>query len=297
MDVPMKPFPLLIASTVVLAMIPPAGAQSTINTTAKYAYGANTGWLDFRPSALHGVVVGGSILSGHVHAANFGWITLGSGNPANGHSYGNVSSTDIGVNHDGAGNLSGFGYSGNIGWITFGWAGSNDPNRPRVDLITGQFSGYVYSANTGWIHLAGNLRADSLACPDSDNDQMADAWEIQRFGGLGIAGLGTDKDKDGQSDAAEYAADTNPDDAGEFLRIIAHAYIANRTEVTITFATTRPTRTYQLQSTTSLGAGGPGGWTNVGTPFTVSSGPAATRSFSSDGAPRRFFRVVGNVPL
>ena len=196
-----------------LALATSASAQSTINSTNKYAYGANTGWLNLRPSAADGVVVGEAFLAGYIYAANFGWIHLGDGSPANGHTYANTSAADIGVNHDGTGTLTGYGYSGNIGWVNFGWAAANDPNRPHFDLLTGQFSGYAYSANTGWINLAGNLTTDTLASPDTDSDGMADAWEIQKFGNLTIAGIGTDKDKDGQSDAAEYAADTNPNEA------------------------------------------------------------------------------------
>jgi len=279
-----------------LALATSASAQSTINSTHKYAYGANTGWLNFRPSAVDGVVVGEAFLAGNIYAANFGWIRLGAGTPANGHTYTNASGSDFGVNHDGTGTLTGYGYSGNIGWVNFGWARANDPNRPHFDLLTGQFSGYAYSANTGWINLAGNLTTDTLANPDTDGDGMADAWEIEKFGNLTTAGIGTDKDKDGQSDAAEYAADTDPNNAAEYLRIISQNYNAGVTQVTLTF-TTRPTRTYRIQTSNNLPNGGADGWVASGAVFLADPGTTTTKTLSFPGGPRRFFRVVAQKPL
>lgn len=280
-------------------LCPPAitYAQSTINTTQKHAYGANTGWLNFRPSATDGVVVGEAFLSGYIYAANFGWIQVGDGTPANGHTYSNTSAADSGVNHDGTGTLGGYAYSGNIGWVNFGWATANDPNRPHFDLLTGQFSGYAYSGNTGWINLAGNLTTDTLASPDIDSDGMADAWEMQKFGNLTLAGIGTDKDQDGQSDAAEYAADTNPNAVAEYLRIISQTYNSGVTQVTLQFATTRPTRTYQIQTSTTLLNGGAGGWANSGAEFLADPGSTTTKMISFTGGPRRFFRVLAQKPL
>jgi hypothetical protein len=48
---------------------------------------------------------------------------------------------------------------------------------------------------------------------DTDGDGIADAWEMARFGSLGVAGAATDYDKDGTSDAAEALAGTDPKDA------------------------------------------------------------------------------------
>lgn len=284
-------------SIALLALATSASAQSTINSTKKYAYGANTGWLNSRPSAVEGVVVGEAFLAGYIYAANFGWIHLGDGSPTNGHTYANTTAADIGVNHDGTGTLTGYAYSGNIGWINFGWAAANDPNRPHFDLLTGQFSGYAYSANTGWINLAGNLTTETLASPDTDGDGMADAWEIQKFGNIDIASISTDQDKDGQSDAAEYAADTDPNNAGDYLRIISQNYNAGITQVTLQFSTTRPTRTYQIQTSTTLLNSGAGGWVASGAPFLADPGTNTTKTISFAGGPKCFFRVLAHKPL
>ena len=283
-----------------LALATTAPAQSTVNDLLKYAYGANTGWLNFRPSAADGVVVGETFLSGHIYAANFGWIHVGDGTPANGHTYANNRATDTGVNHNGTGTLTGYAYGANIGWVNFGWgAGANDPNRPHFDLLTGQFSGYAYSANTGWINLAGNLTTDTLACPDTDRDGMADAWEVQKFGNLTAAGVGTDRDKDGQSDAAEYAADTNPNDAREYLRISNLWYDTANMLVGLQFTTSRPTRRYRIQTSTTLN-GGPSAWTAASVDFLGDGGSSITTrqvQVPAPAGPRRFYRVVAEKPL
>lgn len=281
------------------ALVVPAAAQSTINSGDKFAYGANTGWLNWRPSSADGVLIGEAFLSGHIYAANLGWITVGDGTPANGHTYSNTSATDCGVNHDGAGNLSGFAYGANIGWINFGWAGANDPNRPRIDILSGELLGYVYSGNIGWIKLdTGVLFTDAMTASDADGDGIADAWEFQKFGNLSVAGIGTDKDGDGQSDAAEYAADTNPNAAGDYLRVVSQTYNAGMTQVTLQFATARPTRQYRIQSSTTLLSTGPGAWADVGVnPFVADAGTTTMKviAFTVTGA--RFFRVVAERPL
>lgn len=292
------PRTLVVCLALSLLMFTSDAAQSTINATNKFAYGANTGWLNFRPSATDGVIVGEAFLSDYIYSANFGWINLGDGTPANGHTYSNISAADCGVNHNGAGNLSGYAYGANIGWINFGWAKPSDPYRPRFDLFSGQLLGYAYSANTGWIQLGtGRLFTDTMTNPDVDADGIADAWEFQKFGNLSIAGIGTDKDGDGQSDAAEYAADTNPNSSGDYLRITSQVYNDGMTQVTLQFATTRPTRLYRIETSTTLLSAGPGAWTVVVTPFSVTSGETTTRSMKFAAGPARFFRVVAERPL
>lgn len=292
----MKPAlrPLVIAFAGLAASLTTAQADSTIDPSLAFAYGANTGWINARPSASDGVVTGEFFLSGKMYAANFGWIDLGDGSPLNGHTYGNASATDYGVNHDGTGNLTGLAYGANIGWINFGWAAPNDPNRPRIDLHTGAFAGYAYSANTGYINLGtGHLATNSFADVDTDGDGMADPWEMQWFGDLATAGLGTDRDGDGQTDASEHAADTDPTNANEFLKIVSHGYDGAYTKVTLVF-TSSPAREYRIEYDADLA----GPWTNssLGT-FAPDAGATTTRIFTVPGSNRNFFRVVAVKPL
>jgi uncharacterized lipoprotein YddW (UPF0748 family) len=46
--------------------------------------------------------------------------------------------------------------------------------------------------------------------PDTDSDSLPDSWEQQWFGSLAVSGSGSDTDRDGISDAAEYVLGTNP---------------------------------------------------------------------------------------
>lgn len=286
---------LLITTALILASVC-AHADTTISATQRSAYSANAGWINFRPdagSSAQGVVVNEFYLSGMAYGANVGWINFGSGTPANGVGYQNNSANDFGVNHDGAGNLSGMAYGANFGWINFGWAAANDPNRPRIDLLTGTFAGYAHSGNLGWINLGGGtLATATMQVTDSDNDGIADAWERTYFGNLTSAGTTTDADKDGVSDLAEYRAGTAPDNATDFFRSTTSAINEGTHQATLTF-TTDPTRLYRIETSDDLSS-----WTNssLGT-FSPDAGTSTTRTFTWSGSGKKFFRAVAMRPL
>ena len=126
--------------------------DTTIDPTNHYAWGANIGFTDWRPSTIDGVNIGTNFCTGFIYAANVGWIKMGAGTPANGSSYSNTSANDFGVNYSagapGEKNLRGFAYGANIGWINFEATGN-----PRIVLATGQLRGFAWSANCGWINL------------------------------------------------------------------------------------------------------------------------------------------------
>jgi hypothetical protein len=140
---------LLISSLLLAGSAVCVFGATTIDTANRYAYGANSGWLDCRGDTANGGVIGDYVCSGYIYSANVGWINLGSGSPTNGICYQNISVNDVGVNHDGLGNLRGYTYGANIGWVNFESTGA-----PKVDLATGNLSGYVWSANCGWISLS-----------------------------------------------------------------------------------------------------------------------------------------------
>lgn len=259
-------------------------------TDSPFAHAANAGWIDLKPNQQNGVTVNNTYLSGYAYAANFGWMHFGDGSPANSTTYANDSDTDYGVNRDSLGNLSGYAYAANIGWIDFSWTDANDPNGPRIEN-TGDISGYAYSANIGWIQLALGKLITNPAW-DTDGDSIPDDWEFATFESLQVAGVGTDFDKDGQTDAAEMVAGTSPKDSSSYFHIISNTFNDGLTEVTVTFATTS-TRQYKLEYNPNL----VGDWTDSGLgTFAPDEGDSTTKTFSIEANTRQFIRVISVTP-
>jgi hypothetical protein len=271
---------------------PQAWGDSTIDASNSYAYAANAGWVNCRGNGVNGVVVGEYVLSGYAWAANVGWINFGSGAPANGIRYQNGSASDFGVNQDGQGNLSGYAWGANIGWINFGWAASNDANRPRFDLTTGQFSGYAYGANVGWIKLgSGYLLTNTVHMTDSDGDGIADEWEMEHFGNLTTANATSDFNHDGITDKQAYLAGTDPTNAADDFHLLSQVYDAVHQQFTLQFSS-KPTRLYRIQVSADLI-----NWSDSGLgTFAPDSGTTTTRVVNITGG-AHFFRAVAVKPL
>ncbi len=129
----------------VLVLVSVVQADSPIDATHKWAWGANVGWSNFQPSH-GGVTVYDDHLEGYAWAENLGWIrlgTAGSGSPY----YDNTTAANYGVNNDGNGNLSGYAWGANVGWINF------NPRDSQVTIdANGRFDGYAWGENVGWIH-------------------------------------------------------------------------------------------------------------------------------------------------
>lgn len=193
-------------------------AESNIDPAHAVVTSEWIGELNWRPNSQSGASINQYYCSGFIYGANVGWINLGGGVPADKFQYKNNSAADFGVNVLPNGALRGFAYGANIGWINFGETGN-----PRVDWNTGRLEGTVWSANAGWISLDQNQQFVRIAflpaAADSDNDGLADAWEIQKAGNLTELSGGADSDRDGQTDLEEYLAGTNPKDPADFLAV------------------------------------------------------------------------------
>ena len=296
MKTPALPAGLLgVALLSLLAIAPVARAQSTIDPANVFAWSGNLGWLNWRPSVADGALTGEYVCSGSVWAANAGWISLGSGTPANGIRYQNNSATDFGVNLLADGSLRGLAWGANIGWVNFEATGN-----PRIDFATGILRGYAWAANAGWITLddgGSHFVATTQIAPgvDTNANGIPDAWELERAGNLTTFTLNGDADGDGIPDVAEYLADTdplNPADTG--LRITAFALSADTTLVSLTW-TSRLSRRYHIESSDAL-AGGV--WTESALAEIAPDSDATTmRELTEPAATQRFYRIRVARPL
>ena len=295
----MKTIPSLIC-----ALLLPLFAQgaSTINEPEKFSYGANIGWMNWRPSAADGVEIDEYVVSGWIYGANVGWIHMGDGTPANNIQYSNASDTDFGVNYTidpfspGMAKLRGFAYGANIGWINFENAGN-----PRIRFSDGRLEGYAWSANCGWINLGNGTFAVKtdfvLSGLDADTDGLADAYEFTYLGGLG-GNPTVDTDGDGMTNLEEYLNGTAANSANESLRITAFSTDSTGANSLLTWTST-PSRLYTIQTTTDLLD--PLSWvdnTDFGVEFAPDVGVTTTRSPLTESAnTKRFWRVRAVRPL
>lgn len=287
----------LIAGAVLAAFAATGFAQSTINSSNRYAYGLNVGWMDCRGDVTNGAVVGEFVCSNYIWAANIGWICLGNGRPTNGWSYGNASADDYGVNHDGVGNLRGYAWAPNVGWIVFTNIGA-----PQVDLKTGVLSGYAYGANIGWIGFS-NVTAtgsnyftetDLLATgPDTDGDLIPDMWEMAKASNLGTLQASHDEDGDGALDAEEYLADTDPLDGSSVLAITDIRKTPGGTDAVVTW-NTELTRFYNLQKIGAMT--NTGAWTESGVGLVSPTGVAYAAAVPAGSVTSQFYRVRVSRP-
>lgn len=307
----MKARSFLVTLAPLLAAASAIHAESTINNTDKYAYGANIGWINCRDagSTSQGAVIGEYVCSGYLYAANCGWIDLGDGSPANGIHYGNASASDFGVNvsdHSSVGSnhsaqLRGYAYGANIGWINFTEVPGDPDSNPRIDLTTGKLLGYAYGANVGWIHLGSTtttlVRTDSIAPGASaDGDTIADAFERIHTDpdNLDVMNDSTDNDGDGVLDKDEEIAGTDPFDADEWLRFTEIVTGNAPSTHGLTWRST-PARVYLITTSDDLG---PLSWTDAGLGIVVpTSGTTTTRTVVDHGADRSFWRVEARKPL
>jgi hypothetical protein len=264
-------------------------AATTINTTNRYAYGANVGWVDACADTNNGAVVGEFYCSGYLYAANVGWINLGDGTPLTGIGYLNDRATDFGVNVDSQGNLRGYAWGANIGWINFESTGY-----PKVSLVTGKFSGYAWSANCGWISLTNAYAVVQTGpfapAPDTDGDGIPDPWERLHFSSLTTANATTDWDGDGATDLQEYLAGTNPRDTNDVFAVVTLTHTPGATLLQWSY---EASRCYQIEYSTNLSASS--SWT----PYV--SGNENVLGWHTlyfpDNNTRRFYRVRAVRPL
>lgn len=150
-------YPVLIAG-IVLCLVGVAYAATNIDSTNKWAWGTNVGWINFAPTH-GGVTVYSDHLEGYAWGENIGWIRLGTHTGGGTHTYANTTKDNYGVNRDANGNLSGYAWGTNVGWINF----NPSDGGVTIDPATGSFDGYAWGENVGWIHFKNAAPAYNVA--------------------------------------------------------------------------------------------------------------------------------------
>jgi len=176
---------LALALFGVMAASAAAQPLSNVRDNAKYAWGENIGFLNWRDANndTQGVRVrftSGGFLSGYIWGENIGWINTGNGAGP----YANTNNTNYGVNVNlSNGNLTGFAWAENIGWINFsGGALATPPNAARVDLVARRLRGFAWSENAGWINLDHSVVFVGLFCiTDINQDGVTNSTDVSEF--------------------------------------------------------------------------------------------------------------------
>lgn len=147
------------------------------------------------------------------------------------------------------------------------------------------------AALTGMVRTGGRL--DMLRTVDTDADGLPDWWEIERLGSLAFDAT-ADPDGDGQTNAQEFFAGTNPTDAAdrlvveEFSAIASGGYELNFVSISGVM--------YQLETSFDMQ---PGSWVPLGGQV---EGAGSIMQFTDVPSPaplRRFYRirVIPRIPL
>jgi hypothetical protein len=281
---------------VVVSMFVMAGhtaAESSIDGTNRWAWAANSGWVNCQADITNGAVIGEYICSGYLWSEGTGWIHLGDGNPTNGIQYTNNGTNDYGVNHNGAGELRGYAWCESAGWIAFETNGA-----PRVDLQNGYITGHAWGGSLGWVSFSNVLAHTETSYitngVDGDSDGIADAWELTYVGSTNTLGGTNDWDGDGVSDADEYVADTSPTNANSFFGV-SGVSITNGTNICFSW-TWEPSRGYKVQELDDL-TNHPGGWVDSSLGLMYSQDSSNVTVCLPVSSTQRFYRAIAVKPL
>jgi hypothetical protein len=129
--------------------------------------------------------------------------------------------------------------------------------------------------------------------PDTDDDGIADDWELAQAGDLTTLGATGDTDHDGASDLAEYHADTGPLNPSQRLEITDFSVTTYDedpediyVEIELTW-TSRQACRYAIE--TASDPGGP--WQIEDSNISADSGSTTSESFELSLESRLFLRV------
>lgn len=125
-------------------------------------------------------------------------------------------------------------------------------------------------------------------------DGIDDAWQVQYFGlSNPLAGAGMDPDGDGGNNLFEYTVGTVPNSAGSRFLLRDEPVPGQPTQKRIVFSPRLTDRTYVVQFTTSLAAGG---WATLPNISTTDNGQERTVTDLAATGPKKFYRVQVTKP-
>lgn len=154
-----------------------SSTDGTIDTTLKYAWGENIGWINFGCDNCN-VHITDTGITGYAWSENYGWINL---NPST-----------SGVKNNSQGTLSGYGWGENLGWINFSGVTINS---------IGELTGYA-TINIDDSQISFNCSNDNSCGPS--NFKVKSDWRPRNV--RPACNNSTDDDDDGKIDY--------PDDPG-----------------------------------------------------------------------------------
>lgn len=116
-----------------------SNTDGTIDTTYKYAWGENIGWINFGTTEGN-VHITDSVMTGYAWSENIGWIPLNCSNDNS------CNAVNYKISNNGNGVLSGYSYSADTGYINFA------PTNGGVTISSsGELQGYAWGENIGWM--------------------------------------------------------------------------------------------------------------------------------------------------
>ena len=126
--------------------------------------------------------------------------------------------------------------------------------RRMTVLLNGQPLSLITATNEVAPALADRGRSERIdlrlgAVPiDSDGDGLADSWEMQHFGSLGV-NPNDDPDGDGVNNLREFRAGTDPNEAASRFEVIEIARVPNGVSI---LWSSQPDRRYRVKRTANL---------------------------------------------
>lgn len=260
--------------------IPTVRADNTgTDSSNKYAWGENVGWANAGPTNDEVTVhfdENTGWLSGHAWGENIGWIVMGS---AGGGPYANTTSNNWGVNLAASGDLSGYAWGENVGWINFGHVQCD----AAIDPANGELSGHAWGENIGWLKFKGTSPDYGVRTLAFDTQaQGTPNWWLDHHGVSESYDTG-----DGVAAWRKYVMDTDPNAAGDYLRITAISNTPAETDVAFTPASTR--RSYTLTRREDLTQGG---WSNVVGEVDVQYGTGGAKTMQDTNVAAQAFYTV-----